>query len=52
MRQGLKQITSEKAALKMVPSGAGFGGTYSKLGTIQRRFAWPPRKDSTQNSLI
>ena len=26
-----------------------FGGTYTKIGTIQRRLAWPPgRKDDTQ----
>ena len=26
-----------------------FGGTYNKIGTIQRRLAWPLRKDDTQN---
>jgi len=26
-----------------------FGGTYIKIGTIQRRLAWPLRKDDTQN---
>ena len=26
-----------------------FGGTYTKIGTIQRRLAWPLRKDDTQN---
>ena len=25
-----------------------FGTTYSKIGTIQRRLAWPLRKDDTQ----
>ncbi len=25
-----------------------FGGTYTKIGTIQRRLAWPLRKDDTQ----
>ena len=25
-----------------------FGGTYNKIGTIQRRLAWPLRKDDTQ----
>ena len=25
------------------------GGTYTKIGTIQRRLAWPLRKDDTQN---
>ena len=27
----------------------GFGCTYIKIGTIQRRLAWPLRKDDTQN---
>ena len=27
----------------------GFGLTYIKIGTIQRRLAWPLRKDDTQN---
>ena len=26
-----------------------FGGTYTKIGTIQRRLAWPLRRDDTQN---
>ena len=26
-----------------------FGGTYTKIGTIQRRLAWPLYKDDTQN---
>ena len=25
-----------------------FGGAYTKIGTIQRRLAWPLRKDDTQ----
>jgi len=25
------------------------GSTYTKIGTIQRRLAWPLRKDDTQN---
>ena len=25
-----------------------FGSTYTKIGTIQRRLAWPPCKDDTQ----
>ena len=28
--------------------GACFGSTYTKIGTIQRRLAWPLRKDDTQ----
>jgi hypothetical protein len=26
-----------------------FGGAHTKIGTIQRRLAWPLRKDDTQN---
>ena len=26
-----------------------FGSTYTKIGTIQRRLAWPLHKDDTQN---
>ena len=26
-----------------------FGSTYTKIGTTQRRLAWPLRKDDTQN---
>ena len=29
-------------------AGACFGSTYTKIGTIQRRLAWPLRKDDTQ----
>ena len=29
-------------------TGARFGSTYTKIGTIQRRLAWPLRKDDTQ----
>ena len=28
--------------------GARFGSTYTKIGTIQRRLAWPLHKDDTQ----
>ena len=28
-------------------SSARFGSTYTKIGTIQRRLAWPLRKDDT-----
>ena len=30
------------------PKCTRFGGTYNKIGTIQRRLAWPLRKDDTQ----
>ena len=29
-------------------TGAHFGSTYTKIETIQRRLAWPLRKDDTQ----
>jgi len=29
--------------------GTRFGGTYTKIGTIQRRLAWPLRNDDTQH---
>ena len=31
-----------------VEFSARFGSTYTKIGTIQRRSAWPLRKDDTQ----
>ena len=31
-----------------IKSSARFGSTYTKIGTIQRRLAWPLRKDDTQ----
>ena len=31
-----------------MPYSARFGSTYTKIGTIQRRLAWPLRKDDTQ----
>ena len=30
------------------PLSARFGSTYTKIGMIQRRLAWPLRKDDTQ----
>ena len=38
---------SEKVGLKL-NIRARFGSTYTKIGTIQRRLAWPLRKDDTQ----
>ena len=35
-------------SLKIFILGARFGSTYTKIGTIQRRLAWPLRKDDTQ----
>ena len=34
--------------IKYDTNGARFGSTYTKIGTIQRRLAWPLRKDDTQ----
>jgi len=34
---------------KLLLLRSGFGPTYIKIGTIQRRLAWPLRKDDTQN---
>ena len=38
-----------KYEMKTAYKRARFGGTYTKIGTIQRRLAWPLRKDDTQN---
>ena len=37
-----------KISYKNTHSSARFGSTYTKIGTIQRRLAWPLRKDDTQ----
>ena len=34
--------------LRIMEDSARFGSTYTKIGTIQRRLAWPLRKDDTQ----
>ena len=38
----------ESWTLKKAEFCARFGSTYTKIGTIQRRLAWPLRKDDTQ----
>ena len=38
----------EKELKKKNEDSARFGSTYTKIGTIQRRLAWPLRKDDTQ----
>ena len=35
--------------IEFSPNCTCFGSTYTKIGTIQRRLAWPLRKDDTQN---
>ena len=42
----LKQVEKEEQTKPKV--GARFGSTYTKIGMIQRRLAWPLRKDDTQ----
>ena len=42
----LKQISKFSGEKKK--ASARFGSTYTKIGTIQRRLAWPLRKDDTQ----
>ncbi|KAF8959627.1 hypothetical protein BDZ97DRAFT_1633591, partial [Flammula alnicola] len=32
---------------KLTPTSVPFGVTYEKIGTIQRRLAWPLHKDDT-----
>ena len=44
---GRKAMTNLDSILKSRVS-ARFGSTYTKIGTIQRRLAWPLRKDDTQ----
>ena len=34
--------------IKNVSPGARFGSTYTKIGTIHKRLAWPLRKDDMQ----
>jgi len=42
----LKQVEKEEQTKPKV--GARFSSTYTKIGMIQRRLAWPLRKDDTQ----
>ena len=42
------RTTRRKRNLKKNEDSARFGSTYTKIGTIQRRLAWPLRKDDTQ----
>ena len=44
----LAKLITDKTAGKGIDKRAHFGGTYTKIGTIQRRLAWPLRKDDTQ----
>jgi len=52
----LRDVSGEGECLNALPTTytqthykcTRFGGTYTKIGTIQRRLAWPLRKDDTQ----
>ena len=48
--QGLNrnEMTRTYTRVKRELNRACFGSTYIKIGTIQRRLAWPLRKDDTQ----
>ena len=40
---------SDNSGMKLkIINSARFGSTYTKIGTIQRRLAWPLRKDDMQ----
>ena len=41
-------VHNPKTTYKKLNESAHFGSTYTKSGTIQRRLAWPLRKDDTQ----
>ena len=41
-------LISGSSAFSKSSLSARFGSTYTKIGTIQRRLAWPLRKDDTQ----
>ena len=46
MRYHLTQV--RMALIKKSTNSARFGSTYTKIGTIQRRLAWPLPKNDTQ----
>ena len=41
-------LLNSQILLKYKIQSARFGSTYTKIGMIQRRLAWPLRKDDTQ----
>ena len=49
MTKKVKPLVQYINQLKTAQPRGGFGPTYIKIGTIQRRLAWPLRKDDTQN---
>ena len=48
MQTGAATLESSVEVHQKVKHSARFGSTYTKIGTIQRRLAWPLRKDDTQ----
>ena len=42
------KVKWERQELKKRQHSAHFSSTYTKIGTIQRRLAWPLHKDDTQ----
>ena len=47
IHSSVKQLSARFPLIRIAYS-ARFGSTYTKIGTIQRRLAWPLRKDDTQ----
>ena len=47
-RKNMKDSMMYRKAQQEISDGACFGSTYTKLGTIQRRLAWPLGKDDMQ----
>ena len=47
-RERKKEREKRKRNNERKKQSARFGSTYTKIGTIQRRLAWPLRKDDTQ----
>ncbi|KAI0354201.1 hypothetical protein OH77DRAFT_1549367 [Trametes cingulata] len=46
-RQLRETLFCDSLPLRPAPSNVPFGVTYEKIGTIQRRLAWPLHKDDT-----
>lgn len=46
--QNCDECVGSTESVKNVIPRARFGNTYTKIGKIQRRLAWPLRKDDTQ----
>ena len=44
----MSSLREEGDTIQELSGSARFGSTYTKIGTIQRRLAWPLHKDDTQ----